>query len=140
VRPNTAEVSFDSQNYRLMEEVANRVEGDEVPSILKAVRARLFDASSFERQTGDVLRSGQASQCRSELPLAAEFLARIGAQGYLIEGLSTAAFSPGLTLMLLELEDMVAFDYELFSTKQYDRVVRGLGELERRALEYRRAI
>jgi hypothetical protein len=136
VRPNTAEVSFDSQHYRLMEEVANRVEGDEVPSVLKAVRARLFDASSFERQTGDVLRSGQASQCRSELPLAIEFLARIGAQDYLIEGLSTAAFSPGLTLMLLELEDMIAFDYELFNTNQYDRVVRGLGELERRALEY----
>jgi hypothetical protein len=136
VRANPEEVCFDSQNYRLIEQVANQVDGDEIPSILQAVRARLFKPGSFERQRGDVLRAGQASQCRSELPLAAEFLARIGAQDYLIEGLSSAAISPGLTLMLLELEDMIAFDYVLFESIQYDRIGEALDELQNRVHQF----
>jgi len=86
-----------------------------------------------------VLGAGQWQRCSSELPLVAEFLVRRGDKQSFILALSKAASSPGLTLLLVQIEEMIALNFTLFTDEEYTQLptaiagIRGIiAELEKR--------
>ena len=56
------------------------------------------------------------------MPLVAEFVVRRGDKRLLISALSKAALSPGLTLLLLQLEEMIALNFTLFTDEEYTQL------------------
>jgi hypothetical protein len=66
-----------------------------------------------------VLTAGFSTQCSSELPLLAEFLVRRGDKQLFIRAVGEASPSPGLTLLLMQLEEMITLNFTLFTDEEY---------------------
>ena len=66
-----------------------------------------------------MLGAGQWRRCSSELPLVTEFVVRRRDKQLFINTLSNAALSPGLTLLLVQLEEMIALNFTLFTEDEY---------------------
>jgi hypothetical protein len=77
---------------------------------------------AFAAVGNDVLVAGRTDKTNSELPLVAEFLVRQGDAGAFLHSLCEAPLRPGLTRLLLHLEEMIALDYRLFSDEEYDEL------------------
>jgi hypothetical protein len=81
------------------------------------------------------LGAGSWEHCSSELPLIAEFLVRRGNKQLLISSLAEAAISPGLTLLLLQLEEMIALNFTCFADMEYTQIPTAIGWLESAVVE-----
>jgi hypothetical protein len=78
-----------------------------------------------------VLGAGQWQRCSSELPLIAEFLVRRGdKQGFLL-ALGKAAPSPGLTLLLIQIEEMVGLNFTLFADEEYTQLPTAIASIRK---------
>jgi hypothetical protein len=89
------------------------------PALLAAPLSRTSDKKSYRHTTGGILGAGKWRNCASELPLVAEFLVRRGGKQLFISALSKAAQGPGLTLLLLQLEEMIALNFTSFTDEEY---------------------
>ena len=69
-----------------------------------------------------ILEAGQWRHCSSELPLVAEFVVRRGDKQLFTSALGKAALSPGLTLLLMQLEEMIALNFTLFTDEEYTQL------------------
>jgi hypothetical protein len=58
-------------------------------------------------------------QCSSELPLLVEFLVRRGDKQLFIRAVGEASPNPGLTLLLMQLEEMITLNFTLFTDEEY---------------------
>jgi hypothetical protein len=110
--------------------LANQLSESERLSFAKSLALRIGLRDSYLHKPGQVLTAGTAKQCSSELPLIAEFLVRRGAKEVFLSALSRPPASPGLTLMLMQLEDMIAFNYTLFTRVEYELLGSRLPEIE----------
>jgi len=72
--------------------------------------------------------------CTSELPLVAEFCVRQGAFQSLRIVLLEAALMPGHVMLLKQLEDMIALNYTLLTSEQYEELKSALMLLRDKAL------
>ena len=101
----------------------------------KELASRIESPQSFLRKKGDILKAGTAGQSTSELPLIAEFLVRNGEFATFLNALRKAALHPGLTLLLMALEDIIAFNFTVFTSREYDELESVLPRLEQRLVE-----
>lgn len=128
VRENTAEFSFKSLNFNLLSALLDQLSGDDKPQFITFVASQLHDEHTYNCSASG---SGAGSwiHCSSELPLIAEFLVRRGDKQLFIKSLSKAPLNPGLTLLLLQLEEMIALNFTLFTEQEYlelEAAVKGL--------------
>jgi hypothetical protein len=122
VRENPQEFQFKSTNFDLLCAILDQIQEQVKPTLFASIRSRISDARSYRHISGEVLGAGAWRRCSSELPLIAEFLVRRGDKQVFIGALSTAAHGPGLTLLLLQLEEMIALNFTLFTEREYEQL------------------
>jgi len=135
-KPNT--VQFKSANYDLLSALFEQVPETERPGLFHELLARIARPDSFRHNRGDVLGAGQWSRCSSELPLIAECLVRRGNTTAFFNALARAALSPGLTLLLVQLEEMIALNFTVFTEQDYDQLPNAISGIEPRIEELRK--
>jgi hypothetical protein len=108
VQEHPEKFQFTSTNFDLLCALLEQVPEQSRPTLLGSTLSRISDARSFRHKYRELVKAGSWTFCSSELPLVAEFLARRGDKELLIRALGEAALSPGLTLLLMQLEEMIA--------------------------------
>jgi len=96
-----------------------------------AVRSSISSPTSYRNKYTQVVTAGSWNHCSSELPLVAEFLVRRGDKQLFIEALGKAATTPGLTLLLLEMEELVALNFTSFTDEEYLRIPNAIEEIKK---------
>jgi hypothetical protein len=124
---------FNSTNYNLLVTLLGRVEETDRSAFLKTIadRIRVFPASLRNKAASYPSWNLQTS----ELPLVAEFLIRNGGRHFLIKTLQTCKPSPGVAVMLLELGDVIALNYPIFSESEYASLSAAVGRLRSTAYD-----
>ena len=135
VRENPQEFQFKSANFDLLCALLDQVREEERPGLLATFGSRILNARSFRHRPGPVLGAGSWQRCSSELPLVAELLARRGDKQLFIRALSESAPSPGLTLLLLQLEEMIALNFTLFSDEEYAQLQTAIAGIRKSVTE-----
>jgi len=113
---------FRSTNFDLLCALLDKVPKGDRSAIFGASLSRISDRESYRHTSQDVLYAGQWRRCSSELPLVAEFNVRRGDKLSFVAMLSKAALSPGLTLLLVHLGEMIALNHTLFADGEYPRI------------------
>jgi len=133
VLEDPTEFVFKSVNYDLLRAIQSQIPADAVPQYVRAVSIRLCwgvgCAASELRVYPKWLRF------ISEQPLVAEFLVRNGGKEDLFKFLrkEDLAVIPGHVLLLLQLEDMVALNYSVFTSSEYEQLSQAVKAFAHRA-------
>ena len=122
VSENPGYFRLQSRNYDLLDSFFEGLNPVERQSFLDHIQQRLVDPTSFTDVGKEILGKGQTSRTNSNLPLIAEFLVRNGGTSSFLRALKRIPLRPGLTRLLLHLEEMIALDYTLFSNEDYDEL------------------
>lgn len=122
VRENPGEFQFKSGNFDLLCALSDQVPEGDRPGLFAALRSRILVVRSYRHRSEEMWGAGAWAQCSSELPLLAEFLVRRGDKQLFIRALSEAPPNPGLTLMLRQLEEMIALNLTLFTNEEYTQL------------------
>jgi hypothetical protein len=138
VRENPAEFQLKSVNFSLLCTLLDQVRQQERTWLFGSLRSRISDPRAYRHKSGAVLGAGSWLRCTSELPLIAEFLVRRGDKHF-VSSMGGAAVGPGLSLLLIQLEQMIAFNFTLFTEEEYiwiptalDGIKIAIGELQKR--------
>jgi hypothetical protein len=113
---------LESRNYALLKSLLDELDPNQRTLFFGRLRQRLSEPNPFRVVGPDLLGSGRTDRTNSELPLIAEFLVRFGDSAGLLSSLANAPLRPGLTRLLVHLEEMIALDYTLFSDDEYDQL------------------
>ena len=113
---------FQSANFDLLSAILDQISKQDRDSLFDLVRCRISNGLSYRHKYQDVLGAGAYARCTSELPLVAEFLVRRGEKKLFIRDLTAAAPTPGLTLLLMQLEEMIALNFTLFTAEEYSEL------------------
>src|ERR1035441_4770062 len=113
---------FKSTNFDLLCALLDQVPEQDRAAFFAASLSRTSNRGAYRHTVGGVLYAGEWRRCSSEMPLVAEFVVRRGDKRLLISALSKAALSPGLTLLLLQLEEMIALNFTLFTDEEYTQL------------------
>jgi hypothetical protein len=127
VHENPEDFIFKSTNFDLLSVLWDQSSEQDRELLLDNLLSRISSKESYRHIPGSLDNAGTWRQCTSELPLVAEFLVRRKATELLIMSLRTAALNPGLTLMLAQLGDMIAFCFTLFADEEYKRLRTEIG-------------
>ncbi len=119
VRENPQGFQFKSTNFDLLCVILDQLSERDRPALCPSLLSRISNARSFRHIPGNMVEAGSWKRCSSELPLLLEFVVRRGDKQVLFRVLSEAAPSPGLTLLLLQLEQMIALNFTLFTEQEY---------------------
>jgi hypothetical protein len=124
---------FSSTNYNLLVTLLGRVEETDRPAFLKTIadQIKLFPASLRNKAASHPSWDSQTS----ELPLVAEFLIRNGGRRFFVKTLKTCKPSPGIAIMLVQLEDVIALNYPIFSESEYASLSLAVGNLRSTAYD-----
>jgi hypothetical protein len=120
VRENPGIHRFTSDNYSLLSGLYSELGEADKACFIEALSGRIADGRAYSNPVNDVRGAGQWRSCRSELPLIAEFLVRQKQTGSLLIAMKKAPVRPGLTLLLMQIEEMIALDFTLFSDREYE--------------------
>lgn len=130
---------FKSLNFDLLSALLDQVPAQDRQGWIALLRSRISNPRSYRHTSSQVLGAGAWQHCASELPLVAEFLVRRGDKKLFIAAVGEAAPSPGLTLLLIQIEEMIALNFPLFTDEEYTQlpiaiasVRRTIAELEKR--------
>jgi hypothetical protein len=118
VRENPEMYQFKRTNYDLLCAILDQLPEREKPALFSWLQKSL-SASSFRHKFADVQGAGSWPRCSSELPLVAEFLVRRGNKKLFVTALGKASPSPGLTLLLKQIAEMIALNFTLFTDEEY---------------------
>ena len=136
LKQNPEEVDFKSESFYLLAGIYDQLSGQDKSTFNAELAMRVGRTNCFHRKPGEILQAGTAKQCSSELPVIAEFLVRKGSKPMFFQALSEADVSPGLTLMLMQLEDMIAFNFTVLTDEEYGELGRFVHQLELRIGEF----
>jgi hypothetical protein len=131
IQERPGKLLFKSANFDLLCTLLDQVPEQDRPALLATSLSRISNTGSFRRRTGDVPGAGHSGRCSSELPLVAEFSVRRGDKQPFISALRKAAASPGLTLLLMQLEEMIAIDFTLFTDDEHTQLRTAMDEVNR---------
>lgn len=120
VRGNSGAHRLTSDNYNLLSGLYLELGDADKVRFVEALSARIADGTAYSNPGNDVRGAGQWRSCRSELPLIAEFLVRQKQTDALLTALKKAPIRPALTLLLMQIEEMIALDFTLFSDSEYE--------------------
>jgi hypothetical protein len=127
---------FKSLNFDLLSAVLDQVPAQYRQEWLASIRSRISNKRSYRHTSSEVLGSGAWQRCSSELPLVAEFLVRRGDKPLFISALSEAAPSPGLTLLLVQIEEMLTLNFTLFTEEEYVQLSAAIASVRRTIAEF----
>ena len=119
VQEHPEKFRFKSTNFDLLCAVLDQVSEQDKPALFSASLSRTSDRGSYRHMGREILGAGQWRRCSSELPLVSEFVVRRGEKHRFINALSRAIPSPGLTLLLIQVEEMIALNFTLFTDEEY---------------------
>jgi hypothetical protein len=124
---------FHSHNYNLLVTLLGRVEETDRSAFLKTIadQIKVFPASLKNMVASYPSWNFQSS----ELPLVAEFLIRNGGRRLFFESLETCQPSPGIAVMLLQLADVIALNYPIFSESEYSGLSLAVGRVRSAAYD-----
>lgn len=113
-------VRFTSVNYGLLSGVLGELADPDKTAFVQFVLHRVSDRRAYRHTLHDVRGAGSWQNSTSELPLIAEFLVRQNQAAALLQALPHCPIRPGLTLLLRQIEEMIAWDFRLFSDSEYN--------------------
>lgn len=124
---------FHSRNYNLLVTLLGRVEDADRSAFLKAIAhcINAFPASARNKAAS----FPSWNQQTSELPLVAEFLVRNGGRSLFFQTLENCQPSPGVAVMLLQVGDLIALNYPIFSEAEYSSLSLAVNHLRRTAYD-----
>ena len=120
-----------SLNFDLLSALLNQVPSENRQEWLAPLCSRISNPQSYRHTSSEVLGAGAWKCCTSELPLVAEFLVRHGKKQLFIPALSDAAASPGLTLLLVQIEEMIALNFTSFTDEEYAQLPKAIAAVRR---------
>jgi hypothetical protein len=126
---DTSLLRFKSTNFELLSSLLDRTAERDKQALFEFVASRIENPKSFQHKHKDPKDAGKWSLCSSELPLVAEFLVRNGQKHQLFQALGKSALSPGITLLLLQLEELIAFNFTAFTDDEYSLLEEAIGRL-----------
>jgi hypothetical protein len=135
VQEHPERYQFKSLNFDLLSALLDQVPVQNRHEWLASLRSRLSNARSYRHTSSAVLGAGTWERCSSELPLVAEFLVRRGDKQFFIHALSEAAPSPGLTLLLIQIEEMIALNFTLFTDEEYAQLPAAIASIGKTVAE-----
>lgn len=124
VSENPGWFKLHSRNYELLQHLYNDIVPSDRPLLFETLERRIYEMNPFSIFGSSILGMGELKRTYSDLPLIAEFLVRYGEETRLITGIGKAPLRPGLTRLLLHVEEMIALDYRLFTDAGYDELIR----------------
>jgi hypothetical protein len=119
VQPTPGAHQFKSENYELLVGFFSELNAEGKERFVAALCSRIADAGACRVTNGEVLGTGSWKRTTSELPLIAEFLVRQGYAKELLSAIPKAPMRPGLTMLLLQMEELIAFDFTLLTDADY---------------------
>jgi hypothetical protein len=119
VQPTPGAHQLSSQNYGLLVGFFSELDAGGRERFIAALCCHIAGAGTYQVTKGDVLGTGSWRRTTSELPLITEFLIRQGYTKELLAALPRAPLRPGLTMLLLQLEEIIAFDFTLLADSDY---------------------
>jgi hypothetical protein len=131
----TPEHQFQSINFDLLCAIWDQVADDDRPTFLAAVNANITNKHNYHHLARDTQYAGSWQRCSSELPLVAEFMVRRGDKHMLFKALRKASLTPGLTLLLVQLEEMIALNFTLFTAEEYDQIRQTIVHVHQHAIK-----
>jgi hypothetical protein len=126
VMENPGVYRFKSENFDLLSLLISRLNEQDRLGMFTSLRSRTASSGAYRNTSDDVRCAGSWQSCSSELPLIAEFLVRNGQVGALLSALPGVPAEPGLTLLLFQIEEMIALDYRLFTDSEYNSLARAV--------------
>jgi hypothetical protein len=136
VQEHPENFQFKSLNFDLLSALLDQVPAQNRQEWITSLRSRISNARSCRHTSSEVLGAGAWQRCSSELPLVAEFLVRRGDKQLFIPALSEAAPSPGLTLLLVQIEEMIALNFTLFTNEEYAQLSTAIASVRRTIAEF----
>lgn len=139
VQEHPERYQFRSINFDLLSALFDQVPEQNISAWSATLLSRISNKNSFRHRSTQVLGAGQWKRCSSELPLVLEFLVRRGDKQLFVKALTEAAPSPGLTLLLVQLETMILLNFTLFTDDEYAQLPRATASIQNsvRALQDR---
>jgi hypothetical protein len=135
VQEHPERFQFNSLNFDLLSALLDQVPAQNKQEWLASLRSRISNARSFRHTSSEELGAGAWRRCSSELPLVAEFLVRRGDKQLFIRALSEAAPSPGLTLLLIQIEEIIALSFTLFADEEYAQLPQAIASVRKTIAE-----
>jgi hypothetical protein len=126
---NSLRIRFQGMNYDLLLALLGHVDEGSKPSLFATIIARIKDEGAFAWAQRP-LNYPYWNPFVSELPLVAELCLRQGEKGALFQSISQAEASPATLILLLQLEDSLAFNFNLFSTQDLDALEQAIKAFE----------
>jgi hypothetical protein len=125
---------FSSVNYDLLMAILGQVHKTDRNAFMASIVKRIPSAHSYRRDKDTALVYPRFDWHVSELPLIAEFCVR---NGCLMLALQAAASIPrptyGLILFLMQLEEMIALNFTIFTARQLESIPQLLSNLREEA-------
>jgi hypothetical protein len=135
VQEHADRYQFKSLNFDLLSALFDQVPAQSRQEWLAPLRARFLSTHPYRHTSSEVLGSGKWQRTSSELPLIAEFLVRRGQTILFISTLAEAAPSPGLTLLLIQLAEMIALNFTLFTDEEYTLFPKAIASIRKAIVE-----
>ncbi len=109
-----------SGNFELLSGFYAELAEVDKPPFVETLANRIADRYAYRNADDDVRGTGSWPRCTSELPLIAEFLVRQKQTALMLAALPRAPLRPGLSLLLVQLGEMIALDFTLFTDAEYE--------------------
>jgi flagellar biosynthesis/type III secretory pathway chaperone len=121
VRENPHDFVFKSVNYELLSSLSAQFDEDQRLALRSHLLHRIGDLYAVKK----VLRSEYPiwNSYTSELPLVVEYLIRVGASVELFDWLAKVKPTPGVILLLLELQELVALNWSILSDSELEQLL-----------------
>jgi hypothetical protein len=132
VMEDPQEFEFSSTNYTLLCSLRTRLPQGDRDAFMNACLGRMHSSPpcTINRTPTPMVPDKLWELLDSELPLLAEFCVRNGVQKGFLRVLAEARPVPGHVVLLRHLEEMIAFNFTLFTEEEYQRLARSVSALE----------
>jgi hypothetical protein len=122
---------FQSDNYELLIALLARVSETDRPRLMQAIATAIGGFPGAVKNRAASFPSWRSHS--SELPLVAEFLIRNAGRDLFLGALNPGKISPGVIVMLVQLSDIIALNFSIFSESEYTLIARALEKLKNAA-------
>jgi hypothetical protein len=129
VHESSEEFRFGSVNYELLLALYSQVQANDRAAFVASLLSRIPNPASAHLVNINLTRFPSWNNFVSDLPLVAEFCIRIGFKQELVHAFAESQLTRGLILLLMQLEDAIALNFNLFSDAELELLATTLRHL-----------
>lgn len=133
VQENPRDFEFNSVNYELLSSLLARFDAPTRAAVPSYLLSRIGSMQALRKASLSTYPKWNSYV--SELPLIGEFLVRIGSRSELVDALAGAKPTPGVILLLLQLQNLVSFNWGILTDDELDRLAQSARSLRAAARE-----